>query len=71
MMLNIQEYVSLRMIAAWTKQCLVSFNPSKTVAIIFSTVHDLANPSILFDNTIIEFVDNHDHLVVHNMQKRN
>ena len=50
------------MIAAWAKQWLVSFNPSKTVAIIFSTVLDLVNPSLLFDNTIIEFVDNHKHL---------
>ena len=52
----------LRMIAAWAKQWLVSFNPSKTVSIIFLTVLDLVNPSLLFDNTIIEIVDNHKHL---------
>ena len=52
----------LRMTAAWIKQWLVSFNPSKTVAIIFSTVLDLVNPSLLSNNTKIEFVDNHKHL---------
>ena len=59
----------LRMIAVWTKHWLVSFNPSKTVAKIFLTVLDLVKPSLLLNNTIIEFVDNHKHLVVHNMKK--
>ena len=50
------------MIASLAKQWLVSFNPSKTVAILFSTVLDLVKPSVIFSNTILDFVDNHKHL---------
>ena len=52
----------LRMIASWAKQWLVSFNPSKTVAILFSTVLDLVKPSLILNNTILYFVDNNKHL---------
>ena len=52
----------LKMIASWAKQWLVSFNPSKTLAILFSTVLDLVKPSLIFNNTILDFVDNHKHL---------
>ena len=52
----------LRMIVSWAKQWLVSFNPSKTVAILFSTALDLVKPSPIFNNTILDFVDNHKRL---------
>ena len=52
----------LGMIASWAKQWLVSFNASKTVAILFSTVLDLVKPSLIVNNTILDFVDNHEHL---------
>ena len=52
----------LKMMASWAKRWLVSFNPSKTVAILFSTVLDLVKPSLIFNNTILDFVDNHKHL---------
>ena len=38
------------------------FNPIKTVAIFFSIVLDLVKPSLIFNNTILDFVDNHKHL---------
>ena len=52
----------LRMIASWAKQWLVSFKPSKTVTILFSTVLDLVKPSLIFNNTMLDCVDNHKHL---------
>ena len=52
----------IRMIASWAKQWLVSFNPNKTVAILFSTVFDFVKPSLIFNNTILDLVDNHKYL---------
>ena len=53
----------LALISRWTKQCLVTFNPSKTEAMLFSSsfCHNDV-PMLIFDNTLITFVDNHKHL---------
>ena len=51
----------LRCITLWAKQWLVSFNPNKTEAILFSTVA-VFEPRLIFDNTELVFVDNHKHL---------
>ena len=40
---------------------MVSFNPNKTEAILFSTVA-VFEPRLIFDNTELVFVDNHKHL---------
>lgn len=51
----------LAVIANWSKQWLVSFNPSKTEAILF-TNHNVNNPSLVFENVDVTFVENHKHL---------
>ena len=51
----------LDMLSTWSKQWLVSFNPTKTEAILFSN-QNVQNPSLLYDNVTITFVHNHKHL---------
>ena len=53
----------LNLLSNWAKQWLVTFNPNKTEAILFS-FRDSELPQLLFDNTSIQFVDNHKHLGV-------
>ena len=48
----------LDMLSTWSKQWLVSFNPTKTEAILFSN-QNVQNPSLLYDNVNITFVHNH------------
>ena len=51
----------LFMISNWAKQWLVDFNPSKTVAMLFSN-KNIDPPTLLFDNVHIQFVEDHKHL---------
>ncbi len=52
----------LQVISLWAKQWLVSFNPSKTEAMLFSTRPIEHNLKLMFDNTQATFVDDHTHL---------
>ena len=53
----------LALISRWAKQWLVTFNPSKTEAMLFSSSFSHNDvPKLIFDNTLITFVDNHKHL---------
>ena len=54
----------LRFLTSWSKQWLVSFNPNKTEAILFSLKPTEIMPNLVFDDIIIKFVDNHKHLGV-------
>ena len=51
----------LLIISLWAKQWLVSFNPSKTVAMHFTNTN-VQSPDLLFNNVPIQFVTNHKHL---------
>ncbi|XP_053404826.1 uncharacterized protein LOC128558706 [Mercenaria mercenaria] len=51
----------LEKISSWANQWLVNFNPSKTEVMFFS-FRDIAQPSLTFDNTPLNFVDDHKHL---------
>ena len=53
----------LIMLSNWAKQWLVKFNPLKTEAVLFTLKNIEALPHFVFDKTIINFVDNHKHLV--------
>ena len=48
----------------WAEQWLMTFDPSKTKAMLFSSSSCSRNdvPKLIFDNTLITFVDNHKHL---------
>ena len=66
---NIQDLTrifnhDLALISAWAKQWLVTFNPSKTEAILFSLRQNNHTPSLFFENTLNEFVESHKHLGV-------
>lgn len=52
----------LQVLTNWAKQWLVNFNPLKTEAILF-TMKQFANfPNLIFNNTVIQFVNHHKHL---------
>ena len=51
----------LHMISQWADRWLVTFNPSKTVAMLF-TNKNVQPPNLLFNNVQIQFVDSHKHL---------
>ena len=51
----------LLIISKCAKQWLVSFNPSKTVAMHFTNTN-VQSPDLLFNNVPIQFVTNHKHL---------
>ena len=51
----------LLIISQWAKQWMVSFNPLKSEAILFSN-QSLNPPSLTFNDTPITFVNNHKHL---------
>ena len=57
-------YHDLALISRWAKLWLVTFNPGKSEAILFSFSFFSENdvPKLNFDNTLITFVDNHKHL---------
>ena len=52
----------LSLISEWAKKWLVDFNPIKTVAMLFSLRPIDALPLLNFNNSIIDFVENHKHL---------
>ena len=63
---NVKEILNhdLALISAWAKQWLVTFNPSKTEAILFSLRQNNNTSSLFFENTLNEFVESHKHLGV-------
>ena len=52
----------LRILGNWAAQWLIKFNPLKTVAELFTLKHVYSFPHLVFENTQIEFVENHKHL---------
>ena len=54
----------LQLLAAWTKQWLIKFNPLKTEAILFTLRQFEAFPKLIFENAQLRFVDSHKHLGV-------
>ena len=52
----------LIMISQRANQWLVTFNPSKTVAMVFSGPKNVQLPNLDFNDVRIGFVDNHKHL---------
>ena len=52
----------LNLISSWAKQWLVTFNPQKTEAILFSLKSVDELPKLIFQNTDVTFVENHKHL---------
>ena len=50
----------LLMISYWAKQWLVTFNPQKTVAMIFAA-KTVPSPNLVFQNVQISFVEHHKH----------
>ena len=67
---NDNEYIQatlnhdLDIISKWATQWLVQFNPSKTEVLYLSLMKNNARPSIVFQNTQLNFVVNHKHLGV-------
>ena len=54
----------LALISAWAKQWLVTFNPSKTEAILFSLKGNNDLPKLSFQSMDVTFVEHHRHLGV-------
>ena len=54
----------LRIVFSWASQWLVNFNPNKTEASLFTPRNVNNLPSLIFNNTPIQFVDHHKHLGV-------
>ena len=52
----------LIILSNWAKQWLVKFNQLKTEAVLFTLKNIEALPQLIFDDTIINFVDDHKHL---------
>ena len=52
----------LRILSAWAKQWLITFNPSKTEAVLFTLKKIDDFPQLYFENTLINFVADHKHL---------
>ena len=52
----------LILLSQWAKQWLVTFNPSKTDAILFTLRNFDHMPVLKFENTNIKFVESHKHL---------
>ena len=52
----------LVLLSRWAKQWLVTFNPSKTEAILFSLRNPDFMPLLKFEYTYVKFVENHKHL---------
>ena len=63
---DIQGIIShdLTVILSWALTWLVDFNPNKTEAMLFSLRPVTQLPSLVFNNTSINFVDSHKHLGV-------
>ena len=54
----------LQLLSNWAKQWLVTFNPLKTEAVLFTLKKLEILPHLIFDNIAISFVDSHKHLGV-------
>ena len=54
----------LQLLSNWAKQWLVTFNPLKTEAVLFTLKKLDILPHLIFDNIAISFVDSHRHLGV-------
>jgi hypothetical protein len=54
----------LNLISIWAKTWLVDFNPNKTEAMLFSFNNNDVKPKLKFEDTYINFVENHKHLGV-------
>jgi hypothetical protein len=54
----------LQIISAWAKTWLVDFNPNKTEAMLFSLRKGDSLPNLIFENTQVNFVQDHKHLGV-------
>ena len=54
----------LRIISSWARRWLVDFNPSKTIAMLFTLKKNVNFPTLLFNNVPVNFVDHHKHLGV-------
>ena len=52
----------LHIIANWSKQWLVDFNPNKTEAILFTLKRNVSYPELVFNNIPVQFVEHHKHL---------
>ena len=52
------------MMSNWAKQWLVTFNPLKTEAVLFTLKKLDFFPHLIFDNVVINFVDSHKHFHV-------
>ena len=52
----------LRIICKWAAQWLIKYNPLKPVAELFTLKHVYSFPHLVFENTLIEFVENHKQL---------
>ena len=53
----------LQLLTKWARQWLVTFNPLKTEAVLFTVKIDFFS-QLVFDNIPIKFVDIHKHLAV-------
>ena len=50
------------MMSNWAKQWLVTFNPLKSEAVLFTLKKLDFSPHLILDNVVINFVDSHKHL---------
>ena len=56
--------VYFQLLSNWARQWLVTFNPLKTEAVLFTLKKINILPQLIFDNIPINFVDSHKHLGV-------
>ena len=54
----------LALISAWAKQWLITFDPNKTEAIFFSLRKNDDLPKLIFQDTVMLFIESHKHLGV-------
>ena len=54
----------MQMLSNWARQWLVTFNPLKTEAVLFTLKKINILPQLIFDSIPINFVDSHKHLGV-------
>ena len=54
----------MQLLSNWARQWLVTFNPLKTEAVLFTLKKMNIFPQLVFDNIPINFVDSHKHLGV-------
>ena len=57
----------MQLLSNWARQWLVTFNPLKTEAVLFTLKKINILPHFIFDNSPINFVDSHKHLGVNTL----